>query len=198
MQRFGEFNVWVLRGYNSAHATNCEKRRLGPLSITAFSVVAAGRIYSLHFQRSSPASRAVSRAAGEQSGAPNEGTWGRGAEGLGLWGSRTPPRLGAQGSGVPSAADPHLPGVRPLSGLAEEPLFAKETSFACCLCAQTTVHLLEMSEKVRICSWQQMKVSFFGWVVTHLHVGSKVCLSHLRDLPFFTWKARGVSTQYLT
>ena len=142
-------------------------------------------------------------AEGEQSGAPNEGTWCKVAERLGLWGSCTPPRLGAQasvhGSGVPSAADPRLPGVWPLSGgLAEEPLFANEISFVWCLWAQTTAHLLETSEKVRICSWQQIKVSFFGWAVTYLHVWSKVCLSHLRDLPFFTWKARRVNTQYLT
>ena len=59
-------------------------------------------------------------AEGEQSGAPNEVTWSKVAERLGLWGSYTPPRLGAQasvnGSGVPSAADPRLPGVRLLSG----------------------------------------------------------------------------------
>ena len=34
--------------------------------------------------------------------------------------------------------------------------------FAWCLWTKTTAHLLEMSKKVRICSCQQIKVSFFG------------------------------------
>ena len=34
--------------------------------------------------------------------------------------------------------------------------------FAWCLWTKTTAHLLEMSKKVRICSWQQIKASFFG------------------------------------